>query len=138
MGDVDVMRTHTVEVKKTKKVKKTTKRRESDGGGAVEITEVETTESNNYPGNNVTAEGYVSFNSNLQQNETQKGRNDTFYRFSGIENVFPCVSFSLSPLLQLFFHKSPKNIHIHTEFSNKNDKNPHFQRKTHERTYKKL
>lgn len=63
MGDVDVMRTHTVEVKKTKKVKKTTKtRRESDGGGQVEITEVETTET--HPGNIVTTEGYVSFSSN--------------------------------------------------------------------------
>lgn len=68
MGDVDVMRTHTVEVKKTKKVKKTTKRRESDGGGQVEITEVETTETNN----NATPEGYVSFNSNHKLRPDQK------------------------------------------------------------------
>lgn len=107
MGDVDVMRTHTVEVKKTKKVKKTTKRRESDGGGAVEITEVETTESQNYPGNNVTAEGYVSFNSNLQpQNETQKGQRVS-KRFS------MCFFFCLS----YFFHKSPKkHSHSHRIF----------------------
>ena len=40
MADVDVMRTQTVEIKKTRKVKKTTKR-QSEDAGAVEITEVE-------------------------------------------------------------------------------------------------
>lgn len=46
MADVDVMRTQTVEVKKTRKVKKTTtKRRESsDQTGEVTITEMEQTD----------------------------------------------------------------------------------------------
>lgn len=46
MADVEVMRTQTVEVKKTRKVKKTTtKRRESsDQTGEVTITEMESSE----------------------------------------------------------------------------------------------
>lgn len=50
MADVDVMR-QTVEIKKTRKVKKTTtKRRESsDQGSEITITEIEQTENNSVP-----------------------------------------------------------------------------------------
>ena len=51
MGDVQIMQTTTTEVKKSKKVKKTSKRRESD----VQITEIEQSQDE-------IEMGYVSFN----------------------------------------------------------------------------
>lgn len=60
MADVDVYQTHTVEVKKTKKVKKTSSKRRESQDGNVQITEVEETQTINLNGQNDVDQGYVS------------------------------------------------------------------------------
>lgn len=59
MADVDVMQTYTTTERKTRKVKKTTKRRESNTEGGVSEVTITEIENSNYNNGDAAAPGYV-------------------------------------------------------------------------------